>query len=436
MDKSKVAVFSVENIMPTLKVKDFSCIAEAHIELAPITVIIGPQASGKSVLSKLMYFFCALMRDQNISFDEKKTFDSFKEQIREKFSEWFPSSAWGSRKFCIDFKAGEYEIRIMRTEYLGKLGDNVRISCSAFVERFYHTLEKAYGTATANRNDSDPRLEFDLFWKIRERSDAMLEKALRNEFIKNQLFVPAGRSFFTSIGKAIAAFEQTRLLDPLTASFGRTFASFREPIFYVNKGRIEKRSMMLLSKELLGGTLKFEKDKEYVVSSDGRKIPFSALSSGQQELIPLLLVVSMFTVGGEKRSGERRVIYIEEPEAHLFPSAQSTLVTALSGLVVSGQGSLDMIVTTHSPYVLAKLNNLLKAGTLAETEGIDAEKVNKIVPRQSWLTADMFRAYAIVGNTLISITDSDGLIDATYLDEVSGEISREFSSLLEVEFEK
>jgi len=43
--------------MRRLVVKNFSCIKSANIQLSPLTAIIGPQSSGKSVLLKLIYFF-------------------------------------------------------------------------------------------------------------------------------------------------------------------------------------------------------------------------------------------------------------------------------------------------------------------------------------------------------------------------------------------
>jgi AAA15 family ATPase/GTPase len=42
--------------MRKLTVKNFSVIKEAELEFGKITVLIGPQASGKSLLCKLAYF--------------------------------------------------------------------------------------------------------------------------------------------------------------------------------------------------------------------------------------------------------------------------------------------------------------------------------------------------------------------------------------------
>ena len=42
--------------MRKLTVRNFSVIKEAELEFGKITVLMGPQASGKSLLCKLVYF--------------------------------------------------------------------------------------------------------------------------------------------------------------------------------------------------------------------------------------------------------------------------------------------------------------------------------------------------------------------------------------------
>jgi hypothetical protein len=44
-------------------------------------------------------------------------------------------------------------------------------------------------------------------------------------------------------------------------------------------------------KEFFRGELKFERKRDYRQTSDGRQIPFSFMSSGQQELLPLILYI-------------------------------------------------------------------------------------------------------------------------------------------------
>ena len=93
-----------------------------------------------------------------------------------------------------------------------------------------------------------------------------------------------------------------------------------------------------------------------------------------------------------------------------------------------------MVMTTHSPYVLTKINNLLKAGSLYRKLGESTQRrLQSIVPRQAALSARLVRAYALKSGEALSIIDAEGLINGEYLDEISDELSKEFSALLELE---
>ena len=191
--------------------------------------------------------------------------------------------------------------------------------------------------------------------------------------------------------------------------------------------------------DLMDGKYVSERSKEYFQASDGRRIPLSALSSGQQELMPLMLAIQN-RVGISPRF--QQLLYIEEPEAHLFPSAQSSLVEIFGFFLSTTRGRARLLITTHSPYVLAKINNLIKAKEVADlraqgTVNKRAPSVEKIIPSGAWIDGKTVRAYAIQDGNLVRIQDlSDGMIEGDYLDGVSGEIATEFSKLLALELEK
>lgn len=418
--------------MKYLSVNDFSCVREAHLEIDRLMVIIGPQASGKSILCKLYYFFISIILEQRASLYERASFEEYKEQVKEKFMEWFPPAAWGEGKFCIQFQAGEFEIKLNRTSYRGGTQDNFKIKLPEIVEAKYN-LALANIVAMYKRSE-ETEDEFQIGFRADEVITAYIKGQMGDEYIATQTFIPAGRSFFTSIGKAMAFFEHGRMLDPIILQFGRTFANVKE-----NKGRVAlgttaemRRAAESTAKAMIrifGGRLKIERDKEYVVADDGRHVPLPSLSSGQQELLPLLVVLPWLS----GRPNARRMLYIEEPEAHLFPEAQSDLVEVLTDIVNRAK-STSLVVTTHSPYVLSKINNLVKAGILFEEHGPGIrEALSQVIPSSVWINPNTITAYAIVDGVVRDIRDESGLIDADYLDQVSGEISKEFMGLLKLE---
>lgn len=424
----------------TLNIDDFSCIKTARFELAPVTVLIGPQGSGKSVTTKLLYFFIDVLARQYATADRGDDMDDFKKDTVRLFKSWFPPAAWGRKRFNISFASGPFTVRVLRRTSKGLPTDDVTITFSEFFRHQYAQLVDDYNDfrATKVSKSSDLHRSSEGSWKIREKSASILAAELGSSYIQFQTFVPAGRAFFTSIGRLVAAVDQGSSLDPVTLRFAKLFASLRD---YASRGirfddghAVNFARRQSVMRELFGGDIKFEREIEFVETLDGRRVPFGALSSGQQELLPMWMLIDFYadrSVSANDKSGE--LFYIEEPEAHLFPAAQSTLMDFLIGQLVSKRLQRNLILTTHSPYILAKLNNYLKAGSIGRSKRRMAE-VAEIVPKEAWLTPSRVRAYAMVDGVLTNLIDADGLIDAHYIDSVSDDVGRTFSALLDVEY--
>ena len=75
-------------------------------------------------------------------------------------------------------------------------------------------------------------------------------------------------------------------------------------------------------------------------------------SSGVCDLTPLLLLVSRSILPGD-------LVIIDEPEAHLHPGAIRILAKYMVRLVREG---VNLIITTHSDYLLEQLNNFILLG--------------------------------------------------------------------------
>lgn len=435
--------------MPSLAITDFSCLKNAVFELAPVNVIIGPQGSGKSVTTKLFYFFSDI-QSIAIQFAERgDSIEDFKKSLAKQFNLWFPPSAWGGGRFNINYTAGDFTVRVLRRQSKSRLSEEVSVKFSDYFIKLYDGIKRVSdqevdeGLSGASPIDA----AIDRTYRYREIATNRLAKELGNDFLAQQTFIPAGRAFFTSIGRLVAGFEQAGSLDPVTIKFARLFASIRDRASrrYLSRRRFpefETRRKIFMEK-LFGGELKYDDELEFVETTDGRKVPFTALSSGQQELLPMWSLMDYFSELDYMRHSQstsrkwsmfRELVYIEEPEAHLFPSAQSLLMEFLIGSVASGRNNRSLIITTHSPYIMSKINVFLKAGQLARRKKRN-EKINEIVPRECWINDSQLSALAIEGGELRNLIDEDGLVDARYLDSVSEDISREFSALLAIEDE-
>jgi hypothetical protein len=85
----------------------------------------------------------------------------------------------------------------------------------------------------------------------------------------------------------------------------------------------------------------------YVKTWSGKELPLPLAPSGVRESIATVLALTF---------PEPSMVFIEEPEAHLHPRA----VTRLARLIGVAMGYKDMIViSTHSDHLLVALNNLI-----------------------------------------------------------------------------
>lgn len=109
-------------------------------------------------------------------------------------------------------------------------------------------------------------------------------------------------------------------------------------------------------------------------------------STGQQNVIRILQDVFMSMLYNE-------MIFrvIEEPEAHLHPKTQKHLMHILA--LMRNHIDSQIILTTHSPYLLAVLKNLLTAGLLAQKNPDTGAEIEARVPKLCWLTPDDVQVY-------------------------------------------
>lgn len=428
--------------MPTLSIRNFSCINHADLETARLTVLVGPQASGKSLIAKLFYFFSEKTLGQYSHAEQGEPIKAYLKAISKDFSQSFPPSTWGSKSFSITYTSGDISFEIKRksinsSEVIVNSSDFFQDQYSQFFESFYERSRKN----RASKSDDD--IFLDTFgsasWDLRRRFRRYLISTQKSDYIESQLFVPAGRSFFTNLGKAVAMFEFGSQLDEITKRFGRHFTSLLDGRMYYERPNPKTREFVLYQKaiteSIFGGSIKLSTNDRHVETPDGRRIAFSLLSSGQQELLPLILVLRNYTIrNAQDKDPSVDVLYIEEPEAHLFPSAQGDLISHVASIsnFLSARGRF--FITTHSPYVLSKLNNLIKAGSLAAKYRARRSRISEIIPPENWIRSADLNPYALHDGSIRSIKDKSGLIDGNYLDSVSDEISDEFMSLLEVEY--
>ena len=122
----------------TLTVKNFSVIKEAKLEFGKITVLIGPQASGKSLLCKLAFFLGQLVPEIiEKSLTENVSFASLIHRVATVFRERFPRDSWSGQDPLIQFETDGF---IVYANRLGSTDLPIFSFGEEFVEEYYNGM--------------------------------------------------------------------------------------------------------------------------------------------------------------------------------------------------------------------------------------------------------------------------------------------------------
>ena len=414
-----------------LIIHNFASITELNIEIKKINIIIGPQASGKSICTKLLFYFKSFPLDLVRFIENGKTIVDLLKIYQGRFEEFFPKSCWGSQGFYIRHETHDFFIQVAAEEHLD-LGFGIQYS--EHYEHLAKELTQIYKKGVDSMSDLDLSDERDM---IHSKMLTHASNRLQPESFYPQLFIPAARSFFYMIQSNIFSLMSNNItIDPFLQRFGAIYESAKKS-YSSDRTYESKTSQNEIEhhiNEILCGEYQTEKGKEFLMSVDGRKTPISFASSGQQEALPLLVVL-LSMPKYNRSSAQGMSVYIEEPEAHLFPTAQKKIIEVISMIFNSCEGEPQFFITTHSPYVLTALNNLIEAGLLYDELPEESRKqLESIVPRYKALNPKQMKVYSLESGYAQSIiSDETGLIDTNIIDEVSNELSIEFGNLLDLE---
>lgn len=121
-------------------------------------------------------------------------------------------------------------------------------------------------------------------------------------------------------------------------------------------------------------------------------------------------------------------IIVEEPELNLFPTAQQELVYYMLEELVKENREHQLVMTTHSPYILFALNNCMMGGLVEKN--IPNEEKESFASYKSWINPKCVSIYEIHDGELKCIQDEDGILEDNYLNKAYKENSSEYLSLL------
>jgi predicted ATPase len=378
-----------------LIVKDFGPIKNAELDLKKVTIFIGPQGSGKSALAKLV----AICKDSDflamcyVGASKETIFDFFKKYDAQYFLE----------DVTLDYETLDYDFRFKSYNASGYFDFKKPVSRSYFIGE---------NPTFSNFESYEKFLKSEPF--IND-SDLIPLKKCFSDIAKNHVkYIPTERLMLSYVSDSLLSLLSADVaLTKGFIDFGRDF-------------EIARKSQNWIDIDFLGIRYIYQDNRNYVIHhKSGAHIPLSASSSGQQSVVPLYAVVEHFT----KKLNATTIV--EEPELNLFPNAQKELVSYLVNKGIQGENQL--LMTTHSPYVLSAINNLIFAYKVAHEIPEKAEDVAQIIPREQWLNPEDVAAYYVADGTVKSIiAEKHGLIGENELDAISEDISGERDQLFKI----
>jgi len=435
--------------METLKIKNFLCIAEAQIEIKKINLFIGEQAQGKSIIAKLIYFFKEYPTSiLTAIYSKKKNKAEFDNELIAIFEKIFPRYTWGETEFSINYSNKYYSVSVDNRKSENNTFNFSLSNSENFDNAFLSVIPKKRDRNFLKQDDLDSR-------KLRKKVLDLLFFENKNCYIENIIYIPAGRSFFANLQKNFFSLIDNIQLDFFLKEFGRVYEFLKnlEGIgIFIEHGKYSRITHLV--EQLIGGELRENAGQDWIIN-DKNKIAVVNASSGQQEVLPIAIILSKHHTFETSKYSTHFII--EEPEAHLFPIAQSAVVSLIAlvynDITRHGEWNFDpeteeefldnivlqrqntFTITTHSPYILTAFNNLIQAGNVAASKNYqNLDELYKVVPESEIVDFNDVSAYLVNNGTVQSILNQElKLIDANMIDEASNYSSEIFGKLISME---
>ncbi|MEI0748953.1 ATP-binding protein [Brachyspira pulli] len=419
--------------MQKIIIKNLHVVKDFEMEINKFNLIIGEQSSGKSTISKAIYFFYDLRVQlklfvyQNLHNFNIKQFSFI---LINHFNDLFGIT---DENLYVKF---EYKENIY-IEIINKNG-NIEINYSENIINFVNNLIK---TLFISNNSN-------IINNINLQTIQVLDKTIgieiENFFEDDSMiyYLPASRSIISLLNN-----QKTRLnyhiMDFINAIFMQHI-EMMQTLF--NNGintllnKLQDENLKIIINNMNKKVIKYLKgeyfyndgNSYFLLENTNKKISVNKISSGQQEMLWILYALLAITAIDNKKP----FIIIEEPEAHLYPKMQKEIVDFIVNFM--NMTNSNILITTHSPYILTSTNNLLYAGKLKENYKDNKEKIeiiNNVVGEYGAINPNEINAFKLYLNDFryTNIINDENEINCEEIDDVSNTINETYTKLFDME---
>ena len=404
--------------MAHLIVKNFGAIKSAEIEIKKYNFFIGHTSSGKSTIAKLLAIFnnsvfwaikegdfkgfFKLLEKYNINFD-------FKPSTIIKYSNDKYYWEIGENKFHSNYKDADLmEMASTSESYDFILKFIEKKESESSLKDLIDALKNSVRDSKSKKDDTF----FPLFIK------PLLMSIIYEECIP--VYIPAERLLISTFSNSIFSLLQAGASIPDCI---KDFGSLYE------KARTQYKNIDI---DILNIQVSFNNNGDTIyLTNEHKELKLSQASSGIQSIIPLWTVFNQYV-----ESKKKQMLVIEEPELNLFPSTQHFLIDWIMKKMRKSNGSI--VITTHSPYVLSVVDNLILAREILNKSNNKRKiqpQIKELIPSMALIDFHEVSSYFFHSDGIVKdILDTElKSVGAEYIDEASNELGYIFDELCNIE---
>ena len=416
-----------------LKIKNIGPVNEAEIEINKVNIFIGPQSSGKSTIAKIISF-CQWLEKDILIHQGKDHIDSAywidKLHNYHKMDSYFREESsieyHGSTVSFMYVPNGKFTITPVNLDQ-----EKMRKITYIPSERNYVNIPNISSLSLSD----DYIRDFIFDWLlIRNKYSKDTPQDVINLGVKYYYDKNAGDVVTLQDGTPIGLSEASSGLQaiiPLLVSL-----SYSTNWIFKHTQDLSFDKFSTLHKTFIKELYKKDELSDVVLQDEKLKRITVDLFNSLQHITPEVVIPNNLKEAADlaNRLGKPHYTFmiIEEPEENLFPVTQYELIKHIFQSLDSKPDN-SVVITTHSPYILTAINNLIQAGNIIETDVNKTAQVYQALGVNTSIRYKDINAWALEKGELYSMNDDEyQLISAAAIDNASEIINKDFETLLDV----
>jgi AAA domain, putative AbiEii toxin, Type IV TA system len=436
-----------------LTVHNLGRIKDAELDIKPLTVFSGHNGTNKTWLAWALFVLLRPVSTGPNAMDviAHEGTEPLSEKVREKLKPLFEALGQGTSTVDVTLDVGALEVwpdgilnfKMEHGELAGLLNERANVAADAHVSLSIpiHEMEARHSSVGIELEPELGRLSVTSNWHFADGSTRRIKRSSTNPHWDEDALTTIATWSLRQTLMTVLCFPADRAGLLLAAEGGATDLDLPDPmndflkvmrlLWTARKESPLREQLLPLLSRIAGGEIRLagaKGEERLVLDVSGRELPIAVASSLSRSVAGLSNYLRTFASPGD-------VLLIDELEMNAHPEAQLALVELMAVMVSYG---IRIVFTTHSPYVIDHLNNLLEAGRAPEDRREKLAEEFRLRTSRAFLPADKVSVYAfeeMPDGSEVKVTNAidpkSGLITKSTFAPVTQRLSRLFNAALD-----